>query len=372
MERRVVPRVSVSDFLAIANQVLEASLGPMEIEGEVASFKINQQKYVFFDLKDESGTISCFMMAWQLRLAVEDGMRVVVRATPKLTAWGKFSLTVQSITPVGEGQLRRSFELLKRRLAAEGLFDDSRKRPLPRLPGRVAVISSLQAAGYADFMKIAAERWGGGRFVVFPVAVQGAGAADQMIAALERAQQLAELPEVIVLIRGGGSADDLSAFNDELLVRAVAASRVPVLTGIGHETDESLCDLAADVRAATPSNAAQLLLLDKHEVLRTVQLQVQTAGAVVQRAAQQVLEQVQAVSTQALAAWRSRVDGELDRLQLMQARIAEYDPALALRRGYAMIEGALEVGQVVRIITETAQLRAKIIERQARKEKGEG
>lgn len=356
----MVPRVSVSDFLAIANQVLEASLGPMEIEGEVASFKINQQKYVFFDLKDESGTISCFMMAWQLRLAVEDGMRVVVRATPKLTAWGKFSLTVQSITPVGEGQLRRSFELLKRRLAAEGLFDESRKRPLPRLPGRVAVISSLQAAGYADFMKIAAERWGGGRFVVFPVAVQGAGAADQMIAALERAQQLAELPEVIVLIRGGGSADDLSAFNDELLVRAVAASRVPVLTGIGHETDETLCDLAADVRAATPSNAAQLLFPDKHDVLRHLAGARHGAASRMAREIDTWLEALAQQKQRTLQRYVQRVNDAQRAATATRAMIQQYNPETVLRRGYAIISGGRGIGEYVRITTSDDIITARI------------
>src|SRR5690606_27466470 len=267
-------RFSVSDFVAITNQVLERAYPSVEIEGEVAEFKVNQNKYIFFNLKDEASSVGCFMMLWQLRLPIEDGMRVVVTASPKLTAWGKFSLTVKSIRPVGEGSLKKSFELLKAKLEKEGLFAVERKRPIPEMPDKVGVISSVQAAGCADFMKIADDRWGGVKFEVAQVQVQGSEAPDQMIRALKYFNEQAELPDVIVIIRGGGSADDLAAFNDELLVREVAGSRVPVLAGIGHEIDESLVDLAADLRAATPSNAAQLLLPDKAEIRRTVRYQL--------------------------------------------------------------------------------------------------
>src|SRR5690606_7984944 len=125
----------------------------LEVEGEVASYKVNQGKFVFFDIKDESGTLGCFMTVWQQRTPIEDGMKVIVRAIPKLTPWGKFSLTVQSIRPSGEGSLKKSFELLKAKLDKEGLFAVERKRTLPTEPQRIAVISSTQAAGYADFIK---------------------------------------------------------------------------------------------------------------------------------------------------------------------------------------------------------------------------
>ncbi|HEU0266070.1 MAG TPA: exodeoxyribonuclease VII large subunit, partial [Candidatus Saccharimonadaceae bacterium] len=263
-------RYSVSDFIAIVNQTLDFAYPTVEIEGEVASFKVNQGKFVFFDLKDSSSTVSCFMMVFQLRVPIEDGMKVIVTASPKLTNWGRFSLTVRTIRPSGEGSLKKSFELLKAKLDKEGLFAVERKRPLPTTPRHIGVISSTGAAGYADFVKIVNARWGDMQIDVAHVQVQGEVAPEQMVRALKYFNQQEMLPEVIVLIRGGGSADDLSAFNDEPLVREIAASRVPVLTGIGHEIDVSLADLVADLAASTPSNAAELLVPDRREVLRSV------------------------------------------------------------------------------------------------------
>lgn len=356
----MTPRFSVSDFLAVVNQALETAFGSVEVEGEVAEFKVNHKKYVFFNLKDAGGTVGCFMTIWQLRMPVDDGMRVVVRAVPKVTAWGKFSLTVQEIRPVGEGSLKRSMELLKKKLADEGLFDEDRKRLLPKYPRRVAVISSVEAAGYADFMKIAGERWGGAHFLVANVKVQGDGAADQAVRALDYCNQLAELPEVIVILRGGGSADDLASFNDELLVRAVAGSRVPVLTGIGHEVDESLCDLAADVRASTPSNAAELLFPDKRVVVNQLNMQLQGALSVVTREIDDWQERMTDLQQQALAVWQGRIDGLQREVALKKNLIVEYDPEVVLRRGYAIIEGKQQIGDVVKITTKTSIMKARI------------
>lgn len=356
----MTPRLRVSDFLAVVNQSLDMAFGAVEVEGEVASFKVNHQKYVFFDLKDDAGTVNCFMTVWQLRTPIEDGMRVVVAAVPKVTNWGKFSLTVQAVRPVGEGNLRRSFELLRKKLTDEGLFDPARKRSLPEFPKKVAVISSTQAAGYADFMKIAQERWGGVRFVVAHVPVQGQAAAEQIEQAIKRVEQLPNPPEVIVLIRGGGSADDLSVFNDELLVRAVASSRVPVLTGIGHEVDESLCDLAADVRASTPSNAAQLLLPDKHETVRRVRQAVQGAKSVALRTIDQEVRQLQEMQREALAAWLQQTEYMRQTIQARQAVIREYDPELVLQRGYALVRGRQAVGEQIEIITKQAMMKARV------------
>ena len=356
----MAPRFSVSDFVAVVNQVLETAVPVVEIEGEVAEFTVRQQKFVFFTLKDSESAVNCFMMAWQLRAPIEEGMRVVVRASAKLTAKGKFSLTVQEVKPLGAGHLKRSAELLRAKLAAEGLFDAERKRPLPPYPARVAVISSTQAAGYADFMKIAGERWGGVQFIVANVKVQGDGAADQAVRAIAHCNQLAEPPEVIVLIRGGGSAEDLASFNDECLVRAVAGSRVPVLTGIGHEVDESLCDLAADRRAATPSNAAQLLFLDKHDLKRQLAMRLGGVAEVIQ---QQIAERrLRATMSQqaVLEQWLRRVEIAKNMVLSQQRMIAEYDPEMALRRGYAMISGHRQIGSIVKITTKDKIMKARI------------
>src|SRR5476651_1057611 len=199
-------RLSVSDFIAVTNQTLEYAYPSVEVEGEVASFKVNQGKFVFFDIKDAGGSISCFMTVWQMRVPIEDGMKVIVTAVPKLTQWGKFSLTVKSVRPSGEGAIKKSFEILKQKLESEGLFSPERKRPLPISPRHVAVVSSTQAAGYADFIKIVDDRWGGVKIDVANVQIQGATSADQIIRAIDYFNQQEGLPEVLVIVRGGGSA----------------------------------------------------------------------------------------------------------------------------------------------------------------------
>ena len=357
----MTPRFSVGNFLAVVNQTFEVAFsGAVEVEGEVASFKPYLPKYAFFTLKDEDGSVNCFVGFSNLRTPIEDGMKVVVRAMPSLRGDGRFNLQVQEIHPLGKGRLKRSFDILRQRLSAEGLFDMERKRPLPPYPARVAVISSTQAAGYADFIKIAGERWGGVQFIVANVKVQGDGAADQAVRAIAHCNQLAEPPEVIVLIRGGGSAEDLASFNDECLVRAVAGSRVPVLTGIGHEVDESLCDLAADVRAATPSNAAQLLFPDKHEVRRQLELRLGSVAEVIQRQIQERRLHATMLQQAALGQWSHRVDIAKNAILSQQRIIAEYDPEMALRRGYAMISGDCQIGSIVKITTKDKIMKARI------------
>ncbi len=349
MEKASKLRLGVSDFIAIVNQTLDYAYPSVEVEGEVASFKVNQGKFVFFDLKDNGGSVGCFMMAWQLRVPVEDGMKVIVTATPKLTPWGKFSLTVQAIRPSGEGSLKKSFELLKAKLDAEGLFAPERKRALPMLPGHIAVISSTQAAGYADFIKIINDRWGGLQIDVAHVQVQGASAPDQMIQAIQYFNSREQLPEVIVLIRGGGSADDLSAFNDELLVRAIATSRIPTLVGVGHEIDISLADMAADVRAATPSNAAQILVPNRADIIRSVRNHV---SSLLPRT-EQAIDQQRSVVRQLLQGSMTIIDQrfvqQTDQLTSATRLLAEFDPRRVLARGYALVRGNITAGSTIEI-----------------------
>ncbi len=354
------PLFSVSDFIAVINQTLEYTYPAVEIEGEVASFKVNQAKYVFFDIKDTGGSLGCFMTVWQLRVPIEDGMKVIVSAVPKITQWGKFSLTIKSVRPSGEGALKKSFELLKAKLELEGLFAPDRKRALPSIPGHVAVISSTQAAGYADFIKIINDRWGGLRVDVAHVQVQGADAPDQIIRALTYFNSRDELPEVIVIIRGGGSADDLAAFNDEQLVRAIAASRVPTLVGVGHEVDESLADMAADVRAATPSNAAQLLVPDRGEIIRAVRYQVRSLLPRVESAVSQQSTIVSDMLIGALEATDGRIDQQLIQLAGVRNVLAQLNPQTVLARGYALIRGAQTVGAMIEVETNRSIIKAEV------------
>lgn len=355
-------KLSVSDFIALANQTLEYAYPSVMIEGEVSSFKINQGKYVFFDLKDAGGSVSCFMMVYQLRIPIEDGMKIIVSAVPKLTAWGKFSLTVRAIRPSGEGSIKKSFELLRAKLDAEGLFAIERKRPLPAIPRHVAVISSTQAAGYADFIKIIEDRWGGVKIDVAHVQVQGADAPDQMIRALRYFNSREIVPEAVVIIRGGGSADDLSAFNDELLVREIAASRIPTLVGVGHEVDVSLADMVADVRAATPSNAAQLLVPDRGEMIRAVQARVKSLLPLMERTVEAERRQVSDTLEQLLQHIEQKIASQQDALRSTRRLLTEFDPNKVLARGYAIVRGKKSVGETVEIETREAIMKAKVVE----------
>ncbi|MDB5178464.1 MAG: putative Exodeoxyribonuclease 7 large subunit [Patescibacteria group bacterium] len=264
--------ISVSEFIKIINETLGFAYPQVTVEGEVSSFKINQGKFVFFDLKDENGVLNCFMMARDLKLPIEDGMKVRVTGSPKVfPKSSRFSLTVRDIQLAGEGELRRALELLKKKLAGEGLFDPTRKRPLPPFPRRIGLITSATSAAYSDFIKILNARWSGVEVLLADVTVQGATAPDQIIGALEYFNQLSDPADVLVLIRGGGSLEDLIAFSTEPVTRAVAASRTPIVVGVGHEIDTSLADHAADLRAATPTDAARLVVPDRQEVGARVQ-----------------------------------------------------------------------------------------------------
>lgn len=352
---------SVSDFQAVCNQIMETAFSGVVVEGEVASFKINQGKYVFFDLKDEQSSVGCFMMKYALRFPLEDGMKVRVRAIPKLTNWGKFSLTVQAVMPVGEGDLKKSFELLKKKLCAEGLFAPEKKRPLPENIVKIGVISSTQAAGYADFCKILDERWGGLELQVAHTQVQGMTAADQIIKALNYLNERGEV-QVIAVIRGGGSADDLAVFNDEALVRAIAASKIPVITGIGHEVDESLCDLAADVVASTPSNAAQMLSRDRREVIMNIRSDIVRINNLfnteVEKRISEVREEILRVGDELIV----RITTLESEIASQRRILAQLNPEKILERGYALVKGEVSVGNVVEITTSKQEIKAKITE----------
>lgn len=336
---------TVSELISVINQTLDYAYPSVALEGEVASFKISKSKYVFFDIKDQTGVINCFMMIYQLRLPLEDGMRVRLIAQPQLTAWGKFSLTVREVLPIGQGSIKRASDLLKAKLAAEGLFDPQRKRPLPRIPQRVGVVCSVESAGYADFIKVLNSRWCGLELHVADVQVQGARAGEQLVRAVDFFNQQADLVDVLVVIRGGGSAEDLAVFNEEPLVRAIAGSRIPTLVGVGHEVDTSLCDLAADLRAATPSNAAQLLVPDRHELARnTLHQQKHLLQRLDHRLA--TLKQHLVAACQHMSRGATHTLTEYKRLvHAKQQVLGQLDPQTVLRRGYAIVRTG--VGQLV-------------------------
>ena len=259
--------ITVSEFLTIINETLSFAYPQVTVEGEVSGFKISQGMFAFFDLKDEKGLLGCFMMSRDLKLPIEDGMKIRATGAPKVfPKSSRFSLTVRNVDLAGEGELRRAMELLKKKLQAEGLFDPSRKRTIPKFPMRIGLITSSTSAAYGDFIKILSARWGGVTIVLADVSVQGAQAPDQIIGAIEYFNHLSPPVDVLVLIRGGGSLEDLIAFSTEPVARAVATSRTPIVVGVGHEQDVSLADHASDLRAATPTDAARLVVPDRTEI----------------------------------------------------------------------------------------------------------
>jgi len=264
--------LSVSEFVALFNQTLEFAYPEITIIGELANFRISKNKWVYFDLKDDNSSVKFFGSVYKLPGPLEDGLVVKVRGQPRLHNLYGFSVNVLSIQPAGEGSIKRAADLLKLKLQAEGLFDEDRKRPIPYPPKTIGLITSKQSAAYADFIKVLGARWRGINISLIDVQVQGEVAPEQIVSAINQLNSLAEPPEVLVLIRGGGSAEDLAAFNTEIVVRAVATSRVPTLVAIGHEIDLALSELAADSRASTPSNAAELIAPDRGRALSDLQV----------------------------------------------------------------------------------------------------
>jgi exodeoxyribonuclease VII large subunit len=263
------PVLTVSEFLETSRTILENRFSQVSICGEITNLKIASSGHMYFSLKDEKGRVDCaFFRGFNQALAFKpgDGLQVVVGGTATIyAARGQFQLTIRWMEPQGLGGLQLAFEQLKQKLFAEGLFDAARKRPLPRFPKQVAVITSAEGAAWKDFLRILETRVGIEEVDLMDVRVQGAEAPKDIVEAFRR---IADWPEydVVVLTRGGGSAEDLAAFNNESVVRAVAACPIPVLCGVGHEIDTTLCDFAADKRAPTPTAAAEWLAPGRDEI----------------------------------------------------------------------------------------------------------
>ncbi len=329
--------LGVSEFVALLNQTLEYAYPIVTITGELANFRVSKNRWVYFDLKDDAATVRFFGTVYQLPGPLEDGMLLAVTGNPRLHALYGFSVNVVQVRPVGEGSIKKAANLLEAKLAAEGLFDPERKRLLPYPPRRIGLITSSESAAYRDFMKILNARWGGVEVTLIDVQVQGAAAVEQITAALQQFNQLAEPPDVLVVTRGGGSAEDLQAFSTEQVTRAVAASRIPTLVAIGHEIDVSLAELAADQRASTPSNAAELLVPDR----KALPTQLAAVASQLARQAESVLARAKSGAVQAaetLYADTVRVLEKERRLTALRRQMLQaFDPQAALHRGYALV-----------------------------------
>jgi exodeoxyribonuclease VII large subunit len=267
------PVYTVSRLTREIRQVLEGALGSVTVEGEVSNFKAASSGHLYFNLKDETAQIRCIMFrqaAQGLRFQVEDGLQVRLRGRVTVyEARGEYQIQVLLLEPQGVGALQLAFEQLKRKLEAEGLFDPARKRPLPFLPRRIGIVTSPTGAAIRDMLTVLERRFPGLPVLIHPAKVQGQGAAEEIAAGIATLNRLAAERQIDVLIvgRGGGSAEDLWAFNEEVVARAIHASHVPVISAVGHEVDFTIADFVADVRAPTPSAAAELAVPNRADLL---------------------------------------------------------------------------------------------------------
>lgn len=260
--------LTVSELTRLVQTVLQTTCAECWVVGEISNLRSPQSGHIYFSLKDESAQIAAVMfrsVKVRLPFQLQDGMEVIARGRVDVyPVRGALQFYVDLLEPRGLGALQLALDQLKRRLAAEGLFADDRKRPLPSLPRAVGIVTALTGAAVHDMLVTLQTRWPGVHIVIRPVRVQGDGAAPDIVDAIT---DLHEIPEVDVLLvgRGGGSVEDLWAFNDERVARAIAASRIPVVSAVGHEIDVTIADLVADRRAATPTAAATLAVPDWHE-----------------------------------------------------------------------------------------------------------
>jgi exodeoxyribonuclease VII large subunit len=269
---------TVSTLSEEIKNLLEAHFDFVWVEGEISNFRSPLSGHFYMVLKDEKAQIRAVMFRPQtryLKFMPQDGMKVIVRGRVAIyEPRGEYQVILDYMEPLGVGALALAFEQLKKKLAAQGIFDESIKKPLPFLPQRVAVITSPTGAAIRDFLKIIRRRFANLEITVVPVKVQGEGAAGEMVEALDLVNRELDV-DVIVLTRGGGSIEDLWAFNQEELALAIRASRIPVVSAVGHEIDITISDLAADLRAPTPSGAAELLVVEKETLKQQImQLQV--------------------------------------------------------------------------------------------------
>lgn len=346
------------------------------VRGELSNYKIHSSGHHYFTLKDEGAVISCVMFrsdAMRLRFRPETGMKVILSGRVSLfPKSGQYQIYVSHMQPDGVGDLAVAFEQLKKQLSAEGLFDPARKKPLPRYPGTVALVTSPTGAAVQDMIRILGRRWPLARVLVCPVRVQGAGAAEEIAAMLDYVDGH-DLADVIITGRGGGSMEDLWAFNEEIVARAIARCDIPVISAVGHEPDVTIADFAADVRAATPSNGAEIAVCDQSELrdalgqltVRLTRAQDRRISALtdrlnrlkaspVMRSPEGAIQQrellLELLRQRLEHAGTRRFQQEEQRLARLAGRLDALSPLKVLARGYAL--ASREDGTVIRAAGE--------------------
>src|SRR6266404_5693454 len=259
---------TVSELTAKIRDLLAKNFTDITVQGEISNCREAQSGHIYFTLKDDRAQVRCVFFKQQqrgIKFRPEDGLQMTVRGSLSVyETRGEYQIYVENLEPIGLGALQLAFEQLKKRLEAEGLFDPARKKPLPLLPSRIGIITSPRGAAVRDVVRILTRRFPNVHLTVYPVRVQGEGSAEEIVKALKFFNQK-KFVDVLILARGGGSMEDLWSFNEEIVARAIFASEIPVISGVGHETDFTIADFVADVRASTPSAAAELVVQTRRE-----------------------------------------------------------------------------------------------------------
>ncbi len=369
--------LTVGQLIAGLKGLLEEQVGVVWVVGEVSNLHRARSGHSYFTLKDESGQIRAALFRGagsRLRFDLEEGLEVVAEAEVSIyAARGDLQLIVRRLEPRGVGALQLAFEQLRRRLAAAGLFEEARKRPVPEHPRRIGLVTSPTSAAVRDVLRVAARRFPATPILISPTQVQGESAPSEIAEAIERVSVAPEV-DVVLVVRGGGSLEDLWAFNSEIVARAIAGSEVPVITGVGHETDVTIADLVADLRAPTPSAAAMQALPDGEALARLVARDLRRlVSAMEQRLEasslrlERLAQLLGARSPQArIALARTRAErgrlrsdraivGHLERarrrLAAGAARLDALSPLAVLGRGYALVRRERD-GRIVRRASE--------------------
>ena len=362
MEEKIL---SVSQVNAYIKSMMDndALLCNVCVRGEISNYKLYPSGHHYFSIKDADGALRCVMFrssAVRLRFRPENGMKVLV--TGRISVFprdGAYQLYCTSLTPDGVGDLYVAFEQLKSKLAAEGLFDPAHKKPLPKFPHRIAIITSGAGAAVMDMLRILGKRYPLSKVLILPVRVQGVEAPAEIASAIRYANRY-QIADIIITGRGGGSIEDLWAFNDERVARAVYASEIPVISAVGHEPDVTICDFVADVRAATPSNGAELAAPDQTQLRNQLQnaqsrlLEAMTKQLKLSRqtldalAAKRVLQspenylqdkrmQLDYLHQQLIAASQRQVAEKKQRFIRLTASLEAMSPLKVLSRGYSVV-----------------------------------
>ncbi len=372
------PILSVSELTAQIKDLLENSFPAVWVSGEISNLSRPQSGHCYLTLKDDRAQIRAAIwrnVATRVKFQLADGLEVICRGHLDVYApRGSYQLIVDQIEPKGMGALELALRQLREKLAREGLFDPARKRPLPRLVRRVGLVTSPTGAAIHDFLQVLGRRWRGADVLVLPTRVQGEGAAAEIAAAIGVANRLPLPIDCLVLARGGGSLEDLWAFNEEVVVRAIFASRIPVISAVGHEVDVTLSDLVADVRALTPSEAAELVAPAAEELMaRLRQMQNRVAAAmrfrlssgrarweaiarsrVFRRPLQRIEDltrRLDELETAAARAVRGRLERAARQLDSTAARLESLSPLAVLGRGYSLTQRTAD-GRVIRDAAE--------------------